>query len=245
MLTQGNVAVVGLGYIGLPTAVVLANAGIDVTGIDLKTASVERINQGEVSFSEPGLQKELKKALSSGNFRATTSQVPATTYIIAVPTPLTDTHEIDTSYIYAAADAIAPQLRGNELIILESTSPPQTTKKLAERVVNLRPDLALDGTDAAALKPIIYFAHCPERILPGNAIAELKANDRIIGGQTPEATKRASEVYSTFCNGELLPTNAATAEMTKLTENSFRDVNIAFANELSLICDDLGIDVWE
>ena len=240
-----HVAFVGLGYIGLPTAVVLANSGVNVTGIDVNAANVERINRGEVTIVEPGLQEELTQALESGRFRATTEQVHANAYIIAVPTPFTDTHDVDMKFIYSAAESIAPQLEGDELVVLESTSPPQTTAKMAKRLLELRPDLAADGTENPDNKPVIYFAHCPERILPGYAMKELRTNDRIIGGQTPEATKRATEIYSAFCDGELLATNDVTAEMAKLTENSFRDVNIAFANELSLICDKLGIDVWE
>ncbi|MDU1461397.1 MAG: UDP-N-acetyl-D-mannosamine dehydrogenase [Corynebacterium sp.] len=244
-MSQRTVAFVGLGYIGLPTAVVMANAGSKVIGIDVNAENVKRINRGEVTFVEPSLQEELGKALNSGRFFATTQQVHADTYIVAVPTPFTESYDVDMTFIYAAAEDIAPQLTGDELVILESTSPPQSTAKMAERILELRPDLAADGTENREGKPVVYFAHCPERILPGNAIAELKTNDRIIGGQTPEATRRAAELYATFCSGELLPTNAVTAEMAKLTENSFRDVNIAFANELSLICDNLGINVWE
>lgn len=244
-MTNQSVAFVGLGYIGLPTAVVMANSGVDVTGVDVNAANVERINRGEVTIVEPGLEDELKRAIDSGNFRATTTQVHAQTYIIAVPTPFTDNYNVDMKYIYSAAEAIAPKLEGDELIVLESTSPPLTTKKMADKILELRPDLIADGTDNSDGKPVIYFAHCPERILPGKAMEELRTNDRIIGGQTEEATRRASAVYATFCNAELLPTNDVTAEMAKLTENSFRDVNIAFANELSLIADNLGINVWE
>lgn len=240
-----HVAFVGLGYIGLPTAVVLANSGVNVTGIDVNAANIERINRGEVTIVEPGLQEELTQALESGRFRATTEQVHANAYIIAVPTPFTDTHDVDMKFIYSAAESIAPQLEGNELVVLESTSPPQTTAKMAKRLLELRPDLAADGTENPDNKPVIYFAHCPERILPGKAMEELRSNDRIIGGQTPEATRRATEIYAAFCDGELLPTDDVTAEMAKLTENTFRDVNIAFANELSLIADKLDINVWE
>ena len=240
-----SVAFVGLGYIGLPTAVVMANSGVDVTGVDVNEANVERINRGEVTIVEPGLEEELKQAIESGNFRATTSQVHADTYIIAVPTPFTDNYDVDMRYIYSAAEAIAPQLKGAELVILESTSPPLTTKKMAKKILELRPDLVADGAENPEGKPVVYFAHCPERILPGKAMEELRTNDRIIGGQTEEATKRATAVYATFCNAELLPTDDVTAEMAKLTENSFRDVNIAFANELSLIADNLDINVWE
>lgn len=244
-MTSPSVAFVGLGYIGLPTAVVMANSGVDVTGVDVNEANVERINRGEVTIVEPGLEEELKQAIESGTFRATTTQVHAQTYIIAVPTPFTDSYDVDMKYIYSAAEAIAPMLEGDELIVLESTSPPLTTKKMADKILELRPDLVADGTDNPADKPVIYFAHCPERILPGKAMEELRTNDRIIGGQTEEASKRATAVYATFCKAELLPTNDVTAEMAKLTENSFRDVNIAFANELSLIADNLGINVWE
>lgn len=243
MSTQ--VAFVGLGYIGLPTAIVMANSGLDVTGVDVVTEKVEAINRGEVTIVEPGLEEELKSALESGRFRATTEMPHTDAYVVAVPTPFTGTHDVDMKFIYSAADSIAPLLEGNELVILESTSPPRTTERMAQRVLELRPDLALDGRENPEGKPVIYFAHCPERILPGNAMEELRTNDRIIGGMSEEATKRATDVYRSFCKGELLPTNDKTAELAKLTENSFRDVNIAFANELSLICDQLGINVWE
>ncbi|OFS21527.1 UDP-N-acetyl-D-mannosamine dehydrogenase [Corynebacterium sp. HMSC04H06] len=244
-MSKAHVAFVGLGYIGLPTAVVLANSGVEVTGVDVNGPNVDRINRGEVTIVEPGLEEELRSALESGRFKATTEQVHADAYIIAVPTPFTKSYDVDMKFIYSAAEAIAPQLEGDELVILESTSPPLTTKKMADKILELRPDLVADGTDNPEGKPVVYFAHCPERILPGKAMEELRTNDRIIGGQTPEATKRATAIYSSFCKGELLPTNDVTAEMAKLTENSFRDVNIAFANELSLIADKLGIDVWE
>lgn len=244
-MTTQSIAFVGLGYIGLPTAVIMANHGLKVTGIDINAANVDRINRGEVTIVEPGLEEQLKQAIASGNLTATTDMVHADVYILAVPTPFKDNHEGDLSYIMAAAGSIAPQLRGGELIILESTSPPKTTQKMAEHILALRPDLVADGTRNLDGKPVLYFAHCPERILPGYAMEELITNDRIIGGQTPRATEIATSVYASFCKGELLPTDDVTAEMAKLTENSFRDVNIAFANELSLICDGLGIDVWE
>lgn len=245
MSSASHVAFVGLGYIGLPTAVVMANSGLKVTGIDVNAANVEKINRGEVTIIEPGLEDELKKALDSGRFSASTEQVHADAYIIAVPTPFTDGHAVDMKYIYSAAEAIAPQLEGNELVVLESTSPPLTTQKMAQRILELRPDLRADKDGTDPTEKTVYFAHCPERILPGKAMEELRTNDRIIGGQTSEATRRASEIYASFCEGELLPTNDVTAEMAKLTENSFRDVNIAFANELSLIADNLDINVWE
>lgn len=240
-----NVAFVGLGYIGLPTAVSFANHGLNVTGVDVDERKVEIINQGELTIVEPGLKEALNDALESGNFRASTLMPHADAYVVAVPTPFTAGHEINMEYIYSAADAIAPNLRGGELIILESTSPPKTTEKMARRILDLCPHLAADGDCDRNAKEVIYFAHCPERILPGNAMEELKTNDRIIGGMSAKATSLAAELYGTFCSGKLLSTNDRTAELAKLTENSFRDVNIAFANELSLICDDLGIDVWE
>lgn len=244
-MTERSVAFVGLGYIGLPTAVVMANHGVKVTGVDINTANVERINRGEVTIVEPGLDEQLKQAIDSGNLKATTEMVHADVYIIAVPTPFKENFEGDLSYILSAAESIAPQLQGEELIILESTSPPQTTQKMAEHILRLRPDLMADGAENPENKPVLYFAHCPERILPGYAMEELITNDRIIGGQTPRAAEIATEIYQSFCEGELLATDDVTAEMAKLTENSFRDVNIAFANELSLIADKLGIDVWE
>ena len=240
-----NVAFVGLGYIGLPTAIVMCNAGLNVVGVDVLSEKVDAINRGELTISEPGLEEELAEAISSGRFRATVDMPEADVYVIAVPTPFTDRHDIDMSFIYTAAESIAPKLKGGELIILESTSPPRTTERLAQRILDLRSDLRLhqDGgeTDGAEL----YFAHCPERILPGQALRELRSNDRIIGGMSQAATKRAKEIYGTFCTGALLETDSTTAELAKLTENSFRDVNIAFANELSMICDELGISVWE
>ena len=244
-MTNATVAFVGLGYIGLPTAVVMANAGVNVIGVDVNEENVERINRGEVTIVEPGLEEALTKAIASGNFRATTDQVHADCYIIAVPTPFNDDHSIDMKYIYSAAEAIAPKLEGGELIVLESTSPPQTTHRMAARILERRPDLVAGGTPGESDKPVIYFAHCPERILPGHAMEELRTNDRIIGGQTETAIRKATEVYASFCEGKLLPTDDVTAEMAKLTENSFRDVNIAFANELSLITDKLGINVWK
>lgn len=240
-----SVAFVGLGYIGLPTAVVIANSGLDVTGVDVVQEKVDSVNKGEVTIVEPGLESELRKALDSGKFHASTEMPEVDTYIIAVPTPFLPDHSVDMRFIYSAAESIAPKLRGGELIVLESTSPPLTTQRMADKILELRPEFALDGTDNPDGKPLLYFAHCPERILPGKAMEELRTNDRIIGGMSPEATKRAKEIYSSFCRGELLETNDRTAELAKLTENSFRDVNIAFANELSVICDSLNIDVWD
>ncbi|QPK78592.1 UDP-N-acetyl-D-mannosamine dehydrogenase [Corynebacterium lizhenjunii] len=246
-MEKTDVCFVGLGYIGLPTAVVMANAGVNVVGFDINASAVEQINRGKVTIVEPGLEEALGTALRGGRFRASTEPVPAKTYVIAVPTPFTNGYECDMRFIYSAAETIAPFLTGDELIILESTSPPLTTAKLAARIAELREDLDTTGKaqgDTHQSKRVL-FAHCPERILPGRALEELVTNDRIIGGMTPEATQRAKELYQTFCQGQLLETNDRTAELSKLAENAYRDVNIAFANELSLIADGLDIDVWE
>lgn len=238
-------AFIGLGYIGLPTAVVLAQSGVRVIGVDINPATVESISKGQVTIVEPGLDEALRGALASGNLTVTTEVPQAETYIIAVPTPFTEQKDGDLSYIMAAARSIAPLLRGGELIILESTSPPTTTQKLARYIMSLRPDLVADGQENKGGQPVVYFAYCPERILPGQALEELVTNDRVIGGQTPAAAGRAQQVYAQFCTGQLLTTDDVTAEMVKLTENSFRDVNIAFANELSMIAAQLGVNVWE
>ena len=240
-----SVAFVGLGYIGLPTAVVMANSGLKVIGVDVVEEKVSSVNNGELTIVEPGLEAELRSALESGNFVASTEMPEADAYVIAVPTPFQSDYSVDMRFIYSAAEAIAPKLKGGELIVLESTSPPLTTQRMAERVIELRPEFVIDGQENPENKPTIYVAHCPERILPGKAMEELRTNDRIIGGMSPAATEKARDVYASFCRGELLETNDRTAELAKLTENSFRDVNIAFANELSVICDSLEIDVWQ
>ncbi|WP_305883253.1 UDP-N-acetyl-D-mannosamine dehydrogenase [Corynebacterium lipophilum] len=245
MKMDADVAFVGLGYIGLPTAVVMAESGLKVMGVDVVQEKVDAVNAGHVTIVEPGLEEELKNALESGNFKATTQMPHAKNYVIAVPTPFNDDHSVDMRFIYSAAEAIAPKLEGDELVILESTSPPTTTEKMAARILELRPDLRADGDNSDSSKPVVFFAHCPERILPGKAMEELRTNDRIIGGMSPGSAERAEAIYASFCKGELLKTNDRTAELAKLTENSFRDVNIAFANELSLISDKLGINVWE
>jgi UDP-N-acetyl-D-mannosaminuronic acid dehydrogenase len=236
-----SIAVVGLGYIGLPTAVVLAAGGFDVVGVDLDTRKVDAVNRGELPFVEPDLAGALESAVSSGKLKATTQMPAADVYILAVPTPITNDNRPDLSYVLGAARSLAPHLRGGELVILESTSPPGATQLMADEILSGRPELSIDGADG---KPVVHFAHCPERVLPGRIMIELVENDRIVGGLTPEATARASDIYRTFCRGEVLETDAVTAEMAKLTENAYRDVNIAFANELSLISDRLGIDVW-
>ncbi len=237
-----TVCVVGLGYIGLPTAAMLASKDVKVLGVDLNPRTVEAVNRGDVPFVEPDLATYVAGAVQHGTLRATDTPEPADAFIIAVPTPFQGDHEPDLSYIEAAAKALASQLQGGELLILESTSPPGATRKMAEWVLEARPDLSLDGAEG---RPQIHVAHCPERVLPGRVMIELVTNDRIVGGLTPEAAQMAKDLYAVFCQGEILLTDAVTAEMAKLVENSFRDVNIAFANELSLIADRLGIDVWE
>lgn len=240
--TIERVAVVGLGYIGLPTAAILAGNGVQVVGVDVNLNTVDSVNRGEVPFVEPDLASYVSGAVSLHHLTAATETPEAEAYIVAVPTPFNPDKTADVSYIEAAARGIAPQLKGGELIILESTSPPGTTQHLGEYLIGLRPDLSLDGSGG---RPAVHVAHCPERVLPGRIMIELVTNDRIVGGLTPQAAELAKALYAVFCQGEILLTDAATAEMAKLVENSYRDVNIAFANELSVISDKLGINVWE
>lgn len=242
MNTINHVAVVGLGYIGLPTAAILASKGVRVSGVDLNENTIAAINAGEVPFVEPGLGAVVKNAVDRGFLTAASNTPAAEAYIVAVPTPFLANKSVDVRFIHAAAEGIAPQLRGGELIILESTSPPGTSARLGEFLIELRPDLSLRTGEG---KPAIHVAHCPERVLPGKIMEEMVSNDRIIGGVSPEAAELARDLYAVFCEGELLITDAATAELAKLVENSFRDVNIAFANELSVISGKFGVDVWE
>lgn len=237
-----HVAVIGLGYIGLPTAAIIASKGLRVSGVDVNEKTIAAINAGQVPFVEPGLGIVVKEAVDRGFLRASSETPTAEAYIVAVPTPFMADKTVDLQYIRAAADGLAPQLRGDELIILESTSPPGTSAKLGEYLLELRPDLAMRSGEG---KPVIHVAHCPERVLPGKIMEEMVSNDRIIGGITTEAAELARELYAVFCEGQLLITDAATAEMAKLVENSFRDVNIAFANELSVISGKFGVNVWE
>ncbi|WP_404311778.1 UDP-N-acetyl-D-mannosamine dehydrogenase [Agrococcus terreus] len=236
-----TVCVVGLGYIGLPTAAILAANGHEVIGVDVDARHVEEINAGRVPFVEPDLESVVAGVVAQGRLRAQETMPHAQAYIVAVPTPFGAAYDVDPRFVHAAADAIAPQLRGGELIILESTSPPGLTEAMGDFILSRRPDLTLDGDQHNS----IYLAHCPERVLPGRIMIEIVANDRIIGGVGARAAERARDLYATFCKGELLITDARTAEMAKLVENSYRDVNIAFANELSIISDRLGIDVWK
>lgn len=237
-----DVAILGLGYIGLPTAAALAMHGVRVVGVDVNEATVAAVSEGHVPFVEPDLEVAVSGAVSMGRLTATTQVPNADVYIVAVPTPFRDDHSADLSYIESAARAIAPRLTGGELVILESTSPPGTTLRVSEWLDELRPDLVAPHRSGT---PDFHVAHCPERVLPGRIMIEIVTNDRLIGGITPRCAQLAADVYRTFCQGELLMTDAATAEMAKLVENAYRDVNIAFANELSLICERLSLDVWE
>ena len=236
-----TVAVIGLGYIGLPTAAVLASAGAQVTGIDVKETTIDAVNRGEVPFVEPDLGTVLAGAVKQGRLSAQFEVPHADNYIVAVPTPFKGNNEPDLSYIETAAKNIAPQLTGGELVILESTSPPGATERMAQIILESRTDLTLEPNQPNT----IYVCHCPERVLPGRIMVELRTNDRICGGLNGDAAERARDLYQLFCDGDFLLTDAKTAEMSKLVENSFRDVNIAFANELSILSDKLGIDVWE
>ena len=232
--TMHHVVFIGLGYIGLPTASLIAVSGHTVTGVDINHAAVARINACQTSFKEPGLDALVREAVHSGRFHATTSPVEADIFVIAVPTPVEADTAPDMSYVRSAAQSLAPCLRPGNLVILESTSPVGATEQVRQWVANIR------GT-----ADDIHFAYSPERIIPGNMLHELRHNDRVVGGLTPESTRLAAEFYRTFVQGTVMETTARTAELTKLAENSYRDVNIAFANELSLLAEKYGIDPWE
>lgn len=238
-----TISVVGLGYIGLPTAAVLASRGVQVIGVDVSERVVSTLNAGNVHIVEPELDVLVRGIVNAGTFRAVTRPEPADAFLIAVPTPFCDGHKPDISYVEASVRSIAPVLQRGNLVILESTSPVGTTEKISHWLAESRPDLAFPHQVGNAAD--IRIAHCPERVLPGHVLRELIENDRIIGGLSPLCTEKATELYRIFVEGKCLATDARTAEMSKLTENAFRDVNIAFANELSLICDRLKIDVWE
>jgi UDP-N-acetyl-D-mannosaminuronic acid dehydrogenase len=243
-LENTTVCVVGLGYIGLPTAAIFASRKVPVVGVDVNRGTVDTINEGRIHIVEPELDIVVRAAVEQGLLRAQTEPAPASAFLIAVPTPIRgDSHKPDVSYVRSAAEAIAPHLRFGSLVILESTSPVGTTEAVAEWLAEARPDLTFPQTHGE--RSDIRIAYCPERVLPGKVIHELVANDRLIGGLTERCSRKAIELYRIFVAGECIATNARTAEMAKLIENSYRDVNIAFANELSVICDGLGIDVWE
>jgi UDP-N-acetyl-D-mannosaminuronic acid dehydrogenase len=237
------VSMVGLGYIGLPTAAMLASRKIKVIGVDINQHAVDTINRGEIHIVEPELDIIVQAAVTQGYLRATTKPEPADAFLIAVPTPFKGDHEPDLSYVEAAAKSIAPVLKKGDLVILESTSPVGTTEQMADWLAQARNDLSFPHQVGELAD--VNIAYCPERVLPGKVVHELVSNDRVIGGMTQRCSQRATELYKTFVEAECIPTNARTAEMCKLTENSFRDVNIAFANELSIICDKLDINVWE
>ncbi len=229
-----KICVIGLGYIGLPTAALLANRGYEVHGVDVVQSTVDTINNGDIHIVEPGLDTFVSSAVRSGKLTADTKPVAADVFIIAVPTPFHEGYVPNIDYVVSATQAIATYVKEGDIVILESTSPVGTTDKVEEV-------LQKEGVDTSKL----HIAHCPERVLPGRIMIELVENDRIVGGTTPEATEATVAFYNTFVEGEVLSTDAKTAEMAKLTENSFRDTNIAFANELSILCDKFNIDVWE
>ncbi|MBB3900268.1 UDP-N-acetyl-D-mannosamine dehydrogenase [Roseococcus suduntuyensis] len=243
MTRFSRVCVMGMGYIGLPTSAVFANHGLEVLGVDVKPAAVESINRGQPHIVEPELDVLLRQVVQAGRLRAALTPEPADAFILAVPTPFMAGHEPDTSHIEAAARAIAHVLARGNLVILESTSPIGTTEQLSRWLAQARPDLTFPH-QAGELSDI-RIAHCPERVLPGHILREVVENDRIIGGLTRKCAQAATLLYRVFAKGQIHPTNARTAEMAKLAENAFRDVNIAFANELSMICDRLRINVWE
>ena len=242
---MSKVCVVGLGYIGLPTAAMLASRGHEVIGCDVSARVVELVNTGHSHFREPDLDMLLAAAVQTGRLRAQTTPAEAEFFIIAVPTPFRDGHRPDLSYVEAAADSIAPVLRPGDTVILESTSPVGTTELLAARIRAARPELVTPTRGEPAPEGCVHLAHCPERILPGSMVRELVENDRIVGGMTDDCAQRALELYESFVKGKAFVTDCRTAEFVKLAENAFRDVNIAFANELSLICERLNIDVWK
>jgi len=242
-----KIVVMGLGYIGLPTASMLATKGHQVLGVDVNAAIVETINEGRIHIVEPDLDILVKSAINSGNLKASIAPEPADVFILAVPTPFkkngVESKTPDISYVEAATEAICPNLAEGNLVILESTSPVGTTERIFELIKDLRPDL-WQSYPVSNQSPIC-IAHCPERVLPGRILRELVDNDRIVGGVNRVSAEKAQALYRSFCNGEIVLTDSRTAELSKLVENSYRDVNIAFANELSLICDKLEINVWE
>ena len=242
-----TISVIGLGYIGLPTAAMFASRKKKVIGVDVNQHAIDTINRGEIHIVEPELDMIVHAAVSEGYLRATNKAEPADAFLIAVPTPFKDSDseipEPDLKYIEAAAKSIAPVLKKGDLVILESTSPVGATEKMAQWIAEIRGDLSFPQTSGSDAD--VNVAHCPERVLPGQVVRELVENDRVIGGMSSKCSEQAIELYKTFVKGKCVVTNARTAEMAKLTENSCRDVQIAFANELSVICEKLDINVWE
>ncbi|NOV00007.1 UDP-N-acetyl-D-mannosamine dehydrogenase [Paenibacillus planticolens] len=243
-MDKSKICVVGLGYIGLPTASLLATKGYNVHGVDVNENAVNMINNGQVHIYEPDLDILVKAAVQSGKLKASIKPEEADIFIISVPTPFKDGFKPDLTYVESASRSIAPYIKADDLVILESTSPVGTTEKVAQWILEERPELAVP-VEMNSQCNRFYVSHCPERVLPGHILKELVDNDRIIGGIDQPSTTKTVEFYRQFINGTILETNARTAELAKLTENSFRDVNIAFANELSMICDHLDINVWE
>ena len=240
-----KISVFGLGYIGLPTAAILASRQVEVVGVDVNQKAVDTINRGEIHIVEPELDILVRATVKEGTLRATLQPEASDAFMVAVPTPFKEGHQPDLSYIEAAAKAIAPVLAKGNVVILESTSPVGATEKMVEWMREVRSDLVFPDFDGNGEAVDISVAHCPERVLPGHVVRELVENDRIIGGMTTQCAERARELYKIFVQADCLITDCRTAELSKLVENSFRDVNIAFANELSLICDKLDINVWE
>ena len=237
---RANVCVIGLGYIGLPTAVVLADNLGAIAGFDIDEERRRVVRAGASPFVEDGLGELLEEAVTTGKLRIPDQLVSAEQYVIAVPTPILEDKTPDLSFIFNVIEKLAPLLMGDELVVIESTCPPGTTEQVQARLLDLRPDLAKE-IEAEALG----IAYCPERVLPGNIIRELRENDRIIGGVTTRSAERAKQLYSSFCEGKLWITDSRTAEMSKLAENAYRDVNIAFANQLDMLCTEYGVDVWK
>lgn len=238
-----KITMVGLGYIGLPTAAIMASRGLEVVGVDVNQQAIDTINQGKIHIVEPDLDIVVRSVVQTGQLKATTTPEAADAFLIAVPTPFREDHKPDLSYIKDAARAIAPVLEQGNLVVLESTSPVGTTEQLADWLAQERPDLKFPQQDKNHAD--IFIAHCPERVLPGYVLQELVSNDRVIGGMTPRCAETACQLYKIFVRGKCLMTTARTAELSKLTENAYRDVNIAFANELSLVCEELHVNVWE
>ncbi|WP_213979794.1 UDP-N-acetyl-D-mannosamine dehydrogenase [Sphingomonas sp. dw_22] len=238
-----KVVVLGLGYIGLPTAAVIARTGAKVLGIDVHENVVDTVNSGKVHIEEIDLDGLVSGVVARGNLRASLEIEPADVFVIAVPTPFGENHAPDIGYVLKAATSIAVVLKAGDVVVLESTSPVGTTEKVAELLTRLRPDLKIPGHCTGS--PDVAIAYCPERVLPGRILVELIDNDRVIGGVTPRCARKALQFYRRFVRGACVTTSAKAAEMTKLTENAFRDVNIAFANELSMIAEGMDIDVWE
>ncbi|MAV86809.1 MAG: UDP-N-acetyl-D-mannosamine dehydrogenase [Rhodospirillaceae bacterium] len=247
MTKYKKVSVLGLGYVGLPTAAIIANKGLRVIGVDTNASTVKTINEGKTHIIEPDLEVLVRSAVNSKNLVASTIPEPADAFIIAVPTPFTTEKKPDLTFLQQAIESIAPVIKGENLIILESTSPVGTTQKVAEWLSNVRQDIEFSELNNIATidSKNIYIAHSPERVLPGRVLLELVNNDRVIGGLTEQCGSEAESLYRLFVKGNCHVTNARTAELVKLTENAYRDTNIAFANEISLVCDKLDIDVWE